>query len=233
MKTTLPFCAVLLWAGALLAADGNPTDSLLNAAKQLAEKPNYSWKMSVEVPGDPTGTVEGQTEKGGATVFALARGDVTFDAVLQGTKGALRTEEGWKALGEVAGDAGPQAGVNRFVAAMVKGYKLPATEIAELAGKINGLKESQGIYAGELKEEAVKELLLYRTRGQNNPEVSGAKGSIRIWLKDGLPSKYEFKVQGVYSANGNDREVNRTHSIEIKGVGATKVVIPEAAKKVL
>jgi hypothetical protein len=74
-----------------------------------------------------------------------------------------------------------------------------------------------------------------RNRGgnANAPEISNAKGSAKFWIKDGLLSKYEFKVSGKISFDGNDREVDRATTVEIKDVGTTKVEIPEEAKKKL
>ena len=69
--------------------------------------------------------------------------------------------------------------------------------------------------------------------GANAPEISGAKGSVKFWVKDGLLSKYEIKVQGKVTVNGNDREVDRTTKIEIKDIGSTKIEVPEDAKKKL
>ena len=46
-------------------------------------------------------------------------------------------------------------------------------------------------------------------------------------------AKYEFKVSGKISFNGNDRDVERTTTVETKDVGSTKVEVPEAAKKKL
>jgi hypothetical protein len=40
-------------------------------------------------------------------------------------------------------------------------------------------------------------------------------------------------VQGSVSWNGNDREVDRTTTVEIKDVGTTKIEVPEDAKKKL
>ena len=54
---------------------------------------------------------------------------------------------------------------------------------------------------------------------------------MKFWVKDGVLSKYEYTVKGTVSFNGNDREVDRTTTIEIKDVGSTKVTVPEEAKK--
>jgi len=40
-------------------------------------------------------------------------------------------------------------------------------------------------------------------------------------------------VQGKVSFNGNDRDVDRTTTVEIKDVGTTKVELPEGAKNKL
>ncbi len=234
MKRNLVFVTTILWASALVAADSNPKEALLSASKNLAGKANYSWKTTVEVPGDPTGTIEGKAEKDGAMVLALARGDQAFDGVLKGDKGAVKSDEGWKSLTEATAQDSGQSGAVRFVARLLQSFKAPPAEVPDLVEKTKDLKLAEGVYAGTLTEAAVKELLMFRVRmGGNDPEVSGAKGSVKFWLKDGALSKYELKLQGTISYNGNDREVNRTHLTEIKDIGTTKVVVPEEAAKKL
>ena len=61
--------------------------------------------------------------------------------------------------------------------------------------------------------------------------ISGAKGSVKLWAKDGLLTKLEIKLQGKMSFNGNDTDVDRTTTVEIKDVGTTKVTVPEEASK--
>jgi hypothetical protein len=70
-----------------------------------------------------------------------------------------------------------------------------------------------------------------RGGGGGGAEVSGAKGSVKFWIKDGVLAKYQTKVQGTVSFNGNDRDVDRTTTVEIKEVGATKVDVPASASK--
>ena len=64
-------------------------------------------------------------------------------------------------------------------------------------------------------------------------EIKDAKGSAKFWIKDGVLAKYEFKVTGSMNFNGNDIDVDRTTTVEIKDVGSTKVEVPEGAKKKL
>jgi hypothetical protein len=72
-----------------------------------------------------------------------------------------------------------------------------------------------------------------RGGGQNAPEIAGAKGSVKFWIKDGLISKYEFNVQGKVTFGDQKREINRTTTVEIKDVGTTKVELPDEAKAIL
>jgi hypothetical protein len=63
--------------------------------------------------------------------------------------------------------------------------------------------------------------------------VANAKGSVKFWVKDGVISKYEFKVSGTVTMGGNDRDVDRTTTVEIKDVGTTKLALPDEAKSKL
>jgi hypothetical protein len=52
-------------------------------------------------------------------------------------------------------------------------------------------------------------------------------------VKDGAVSKLEYDLQGSINFNGQDRDIDRTTTIEIKDVGSAKVQVPEEAKKKL
>ena len=109
-------------------------------------------------------------------------------------------------------------------------------ESAALAGKAKDLKEADGAISGDLKEEAVKELLLFGSRrreGQEPPKTTEAKGSITFWIKDGGLTKYEIKIQGKVTAGERELDINRTTTVEIKEVGTTKIIVPDEAKQKL
>ena len=237
MKRMVLFSALGLCAGLAWAADSNPKDEVKAAAKQLADKPNYSWRTTVQVPPDARvhpGPTEGKTEKGGYTFLELTREDTTTDAVLKDGKGVMQTEEGWTLLSEVAQNFGGGPSPRAFMARMLQSYKLPAAEALDLADKAKELKLAEGVYSGEMTEAAAKDLLSFRraSGGGAAPEATGAKGSVRFWLKDGLLSKYEFKLEGKISFQGNEINVDRTTTVELKEAGTTKVVVPpEAVKK--
>ena len=70
-------------------------------------------------------------------------------------------------------------------------------------------------------------------RAGKAPEPKNAKGSVKFWIKDGALTKYELKLSGTVNFNGDDRDIERTTTVEIKDVGATKFEVPDDARKKL
>lgn len=233
MKRNVLFGTLTLLAGSLLAADSSPKDDITAAVRKLAAAGSYSWKSTIENAGGGGfgGPTEGKTEKGGCTCLSMKRGDNTLEAVLKGDQGALKTQDSWQSLAEAGAE---QQGRGRFLARMLQNYKTPAVQAEDLATKTKELKQDGDAYAGDLTEAGAKSVLTFGGRGGGNgPEVSNAKGSVKFWIKDGVLSKYQVKVQGTVSFNGNDRDVDRTTTVEIKDIGSTKVEVPDEAKKKL
>jgi hypothetical protein len=223
-----------LLAGSLLAANAAPKDDVTAAAKALAGKDNYAWKQTTENAGGGGfggGTSEGKTEKDGYLWLSMTMRDNTIEAVKKGEKGAIKTQDGWQSLSEAtSGDPGPAT----FIARRMQNFKAPAAQVEDLAGKAKELKKDGDVYSGELTEDGAKTQLMFGGRaGGNGPEISGAKGSVKFWVKDGVLSKYEIKVKGTVSFNGNDRDVDRTTTVEIKDVNSTKIEVPDEVKKKL
>jgi hypothetical protein len=238
MKKNLLFSALALLAGTLLAADAGPKDDVKNAAAALGSQSNYTWQATVEVPADSRfkpGPTDGKTEKDGYTTLSFNFGDNTTEAVINGTNGAVNTDDGWKSLAEATKDDGG-GGFNRtmFLARMVQNYKVPAVEAASLADDAKELKQNADSISGDLTEAGAKELLTFRwRRGGDGPTVTNPKGSVTFWIKDEQLAKYQYHVQGTVSFNGNDRDVDRTTTVEIKNVNTTKIDVAPEAKKLL
>jgi hypothetical protein len=226
-------CTATLWSGLVFAADGNAKDEVVKAAKSLEDKSNYSWKTTTTSPS-PTqfrfGPTEGKTEKGGFTALTMSLRDNTIEAVLKGGKGAVKTEEGWRSLVEVA-ESDSQQNTSRFIARMLQNVKAPAAQAADLASKAKELKKTDDAYVGDLTQEGVKELLSFGRRP--NPDSPGARdvsGAVKFWIKDGVLSKYEYQIKGTVKVGDNDFNMDRTSTIEIKDVDSTKIDVPEEAK---
>jgi len=246
MKRNILLTAMMLAAGSLLAADLK--DEVTGAAKKLADSDSYSWKQTTEGGGGGRnggggrrgggfggGPMEGKIQKDGLIFLTITRGDNTQEVVLKGKKGAAKTEDGWKSLEELASDDGGGGGGRgpAMMARMLQNIKAPAVALQDTIGNVKEFTKTDDGYTGDLTEEGAKTLLTFGPRrgGGNGPEISGAKGSLTVWVKDGLVSKYQVKVQGTFSRDGNDTEVKRTTTTEIKDVGATKITPPDEAMK--
>lgn len=56
---------------------------------------------------------------------------------------------------------------------------------------------------------------------------------MKVWLKGGQLAKYELAVSGKMTFNANERDIDRTTTVEIKDVGQTRVEPHDDAKKKL
>ena len=232
MKHTLIIGLVSLLAHILSAADSGPQAKLLNATKQLGDKPNYSWTTTTkEGDGSPgrVGPIAGKAEKGGLTYLSFEIGAVPVEVYMNGQKGVAKALEGWQTFDDIAQTGGTAAAVVRYL----RVYKAPGVESAALSEKLKDVKEAEGVLSGELKEEAVKELLergARRREGQEPPKIADPKGSMKFWVQDGALTKYEVNIQGKVTAGDREFDVNRTTTVEIKDVGTTKLEVPAEAK---
>ena len=232
MKTFLFFLSIGMLAHTGRAADG--LQKVTDAAKQVGSKPNYSWAtMTREGDGSPgtLGPIQGKAEKNGVTFLEFVVGGVPVEVCMKDKKGAAKALEGWQTFDEIARTSGTAAAVVRYL----RVYKAPVAESAELASNTKDLKEAEGVFSGELKEDVVKELLLFgvrRREGEEPPKTSDAKGAIKFWVKDGALTKYEINVQGKVSNGDRENEIHRTTTVQIKDAGTTKIdVPPEALEK--
>jgi len=233
MKRALIIGTIGLLAHTLSAADSDPNQKVASATKQLAEKPNYSWTTSTkEADGSQgrMGPIEGKAAKEGVTYLSFTISEVPVEVYMNGPKGTAKALEGWQSFDDISQTSGTAAAIVRYL----RSYKAPAAESADLSAKVKDLKEADGVLSGELKEDAVKELLLRgarRREGDEAPKVADAKGSIKFWMKDGALTKYESNVQGKVTAGDRDTDINRTITVEIKDAGATKLEVPAEAKE--
>jgi hypothetical protein len=230
MKRNILLGLVMMLAGSLVAAESGAKEEVTGAAKKLADKGNYSWKSTMEA-GNFNGSTDGKTDKDGLVCLSMAFGDNTTEAFVQGGKGAVKSPDaGWESLADLA--ANTDAGPRRFLVRRLQNFKAPAAEVADLADKAKELKRDGDVYSSDLTEAGAKDLLAFGgRRGGNAPEPKNAKGSVKFWTKDGVLSKFEVKVQGTVNFNGEDRDIDRTTTTEIKDVGTTKVEVPADAKK--
>jgi hypothetical protein len=233
MKANLPTITLALFALAtspILAADAK--DEVTAAAKKLGQE-NYGWSTTVESGFGQT-TSQGKAQKDGLVWLSLKFGENSTEAFLKSAdKGAVKMQdEEWQSLSDLTAEG--NQGRGRFIGRMLQNYKAPALDVVNIASKTKELKKEGDAYTGDLSEEGAKDLVSFGgRRGTNAPEPKDAKGSVKIWIKDGLVSKFELKLQGTVNFNGEDRDISRTSTVEIKDVGSAKIAVPEAVQKKL
>ena len=237
MNTKILFSAATVLAGPFIAAYAAPKDDVSGAATALAGKPNYSWSQTVAMPEGSQftpGPTDGKTEKGGYTYVTSSFGDNKTEVVIKDGNTAINSpDNGWQTPEELQADQGQ----GRFMAMMAGNVTFPAVQATNLVDLAKEITKDGDAYVSDLTEAGAKQLMAIRRGGRGGapgggapPEITGAKGSVKFWLKDGILAKYELKVAGSMSFNGNDRDMTRTTTVEVKDVGTTKVEVPAAAK---
>jgi hypothetical protein len=225
MKTTALFSTVALATVSLFAADRSPKDDVLAATKKLGEKNSYAWKTTTVVPESAPfkpGPSEGKTSKDGFTFVTFNFGDSDTEIYLKGDKAVAKSDGNWQTLAELEADEGPA----RFIAFIIRNFKAPVAQAEELAKAAKELKQDGDAVVSDLTEEGAKTQFRWGN-------VTAPKGSVKFWLKEGQLAKLQFKLTGKVDFNGNEMDVDRDTTIEIKEVGTTKVEVSEAAMKKL
>lgn len=215
----------------LLAADSTPKAEITSAAQQLAAQDNYSWRATTVVPEGTRfrpGPIDGKTQKEGFTHIKWSISDNEVEIVQHAGKAAFLNQDGlWQLADDSAAD-----GPGRWMSMFARNMPIPAKQVIELVGDTRELAKDGEVYSGELTEDGAKALLSFR-RGGEGPSVSNARGSVKFWIKEGTLTQYEYKVQGQMDWNGNDVDIDRNTTVEIKDVGSTKVEVAEKAKVIL
>ena len=236
MKKNKLFCAsaIALLAGPLLAAGAGLKDDVTSAVQKLNDIGNYTWHSTVTGAGDPqfnSGSADGETEKGGITYVQLSFGTNTVEFASKGGIIAITDPSGnWQALGNLDTNQGP----NRLAMAMVRNFQNPDVQAVKLAAAATDFAEDNGAYTGVLGEDAAKTLISLRGGGAGNAATAtNLSGSVTFWITSGALTKYEFKVAGTVNVDGNDRDIKCDMTVDIKYVNATRVMIPNEARRLL
>ena len=240
MLGKLTFAFAFLMAGAALA---EPKDDLDAVAKKLGDE-GYTWKSSLktEMVGGRSVILarEAKIDKEGriSSQVLVTRfdGSVTppIEAVVKGKKGAIKTQDGWQPISEVAKEepGNRDRMVIRAEARRLQEYEPPHEQIKKMAAKDGKFSVEGDVIRVELSE-ATARWAAGVPQGDQAPTVSNLKSVVKFWLKAGSLTK--FQVDSEYTLSNGDRESKwtRTAVMEFKDVGSTTVEIPAEARKKL
>jgi hypothetical protein len=233
------FCVVSLSA---VTAMADSKDDIKAALQKLSDSPNYSWKTESQ-GGFMRGTTDGKTEKDGFTYLSMQFRDNTLEMVIKGDKVAVKTDDGWKSGQEIL-DANQDTGGGPpppevFAVRIGQNFRTPAAQAMENVDALQNIQKTDTGYTADFSDDAAKKLLMFRPRraATTNPDdnapqmdVSNAKASIQLTVKDGDITQIQIHSTGTISFNGNDRDVDRTTTTDISAVGSTTVTVPDDAK---
>lgn len=223
----------LFTTGAALAADTAPTNQVADAIAKLKAATNYSWTSTLVIADSQfnIGPVKGQADKDGFAKMSQNFNDNTTEIVIKGDKVAYKGADGWQLLDENGGFE------TMFAAGMARNGA--AAKEADITLKnVKDLKASDGgVLTGDFTSEGATDMMTFgprRPAGQNGfPPPKNAKGSVKFWIKDGMLTKYETHLHGTVTFGDNENEMDQTRTVEITGVGTTKMDIPSDAKNKL
>jgi hypothetical protein len=228
----------MIACGAVWGADSAPTNQISHAIARLKTAANYGWTATTVAGADAQFTpppVKGQTDTTGFAKFSSQFGDNTAEVILKGDKAAIKGDAGWK-LAVGGGNPGPEM----FTLIMARNGA-PGDEAGLILQGVTELKALDGgALGGDLSADAATDLLSigpHRNGAKTNagappfPGPKGTKGSAKFWIKDGALVKYQTHLIGTVTFDGNDTVLDFTRTTEIQDVGATKMDIPDEAKK--
>jgi hypothetical protein len=241
-RVVLGVVSVLALSAVSVHAD--PKDDIKTAVQKLADSPNYSWSTAIQ-GGFGRGPREGKTQKDGYTSLTMQMRDNSVDIIFKGDKAAIKTDSGWKSATELMAenpdDGGGPPPPEWFAAMFAQNFKSPVEQAQANLDDLQNIQKTEEGYSADLSADAAKKMLTFRPRraATTNPdngnappqmEVSDAKGSLKLTIKDGNLTQIVFHLTGTISINGNDRDVDRTETTDIKDVGSTTIDVPDEAK---
>ncbi len=238
IRRALVFTVIFCATASLALADAK--DDVNAAVQKLADASSYSWSSTIE-GGFGAGTTTGKFQKDVGAAISIPMRDTSYDIVVNGDKGAVKTDDGWKSAAELAADNGGGGGggggfnLQRFLARIVQNYRTPVQMMQDILAKSPDFTKADDAYTADLSADQAKDLFTFGRRRGNNantpaPEVTNPKATVKLWITDGAVSKSQIHLTGTMSFNGNDTDVDRTTTVEFKDVGSTTVDIPAEAK---
>lgn len=198
------------------------------AIEKLAGQSGYEWKSETQAAGPfGSGTVEGKTEKGGFTTAMQPGRNGTLEWATKGRSKVVNDDGLWQPMPATL------EGMQGFRLRIVADFKLPSEVAADVLGKAGEPKLEGDAYVADLPESAASDLLAGGGRRAGDSPITGASGSVRFWISDGLLSKIAVALAGSREFNGNPMKLDRTTTTVFSEVGSAVVNCPKEARAIL
>jgi len=147
--------------------------------------------------------------------------------------GSSSGRRGRGSRGGGGGSGGGQDAGSGAPATFPPGINLPHEELAIIVANYTDLHLDGDIASGALTQIGTE--LLIVPPGSKDAPPEGATGTFRLWIKDGIVTKYELKLSAKTAPGGHAVKggFSETITVELKDAGTTTVEVPDAAKKQL
>lgn len=128
-------------------------------------------------------------------------------------------------------EAGPPAAYSNLQSTLSR----PHEEIAVIVAGAGDMKADGEVITGTLSETAAALLLVHDGQKQITPQQAG--GTFRLWVRDGVLTKYEATLEGKLSvetsAGRREVVVHQKSTTTLTKIGATVVDVPPEARRKL
>ena len=116
--------------------------------------------------------------------------------------------------------------------------RTPAEELRTLADKLSDVRlSSQGSLTGALDSATARVYLETSTRGRTpqkkSPVIQSVSGTVELWVKDGLPERYQVVLSANLSLPFGTKHVTCLLTTHVKEINTTKLEIPAGAREIL
>jgi hypothetical protein len=220
-----------------LALAPDDKGDLLAAAKKTAEAKSYTFKgetkytlpEGLDKSGGDTAKFEGKVDRDAGS---WARTDA-YEFVSAGGKTVARPLSEWRTVKDDVDD------VQRLLYQALSGsrpFRAPHEDLAGWPRAVAAVKKGDG-YEIELRPEAAREMihaLFPMGRWLDRIQLERPTASAKAWTgPDGRIAKLELSVKAGTTIQGAAVPLTATRTVTFSDYDATKVEIPEAAKKAL
>ena len=206
-----------------------------DAISRMRAAQNYSWSQTTETPGAPFSVppVSGKADKDGYAIQDAKAAGNSLQVVTKASRVVAKVGAGWKTEDELGKGKGK---VPADLAELLVS-RTPGDELQALAATVVSLQaDADGSWHGKLDNAAAESIMsgfVKHRAPRPDMALSSASGSLRVWVKDGLPQKYVLITSGLISLPFGSREITRTATVVISEIGSANVEIPAAAKEKL
>jgi hypothetical protein len=237
MKDRLYGTILCFLASFLRPVCAEPPNPVREAIDRLQAIENYSWSRAFETPGAPftLAPASGWRTEGGHVTHEIRATTSLLQTVTLKNRAVGNAGAGWKALPDLVAAKGAHTSTWIELAS----YRSPGEELTRIwPATANPPAEADGAYVTAIDSgealAAVTQLLRNRgpqRLGQAPPAVSNPSGTLRIWLKEGLPQKYVLTVAGSVALPFGNRQVTKISTVDLTLAGGTNAVPAEAKAK--